>query len=133
MRTAQMANGSTWIWCAKCGAHTSSRVRDLGRPCKGRENTAQLRWLEQGRHPVTGEDEAMTARDMLWSDVDAVSLLQACADIGGDNGSDEEAAREDYARRVFADNEADVGDWRSTWGIGAGDADDALLDLGHSL
>ena len=86
-----------------------------------------MRRLEQGLHPDTGEDEAMEARDMLWTDVDAVALLRACAAIdGNDSDVDTDGARDEQARSFYADQEYAVGEWRSTWGIVHESADDEL-------
>ncbi len=47
-----------FVWCASCGAYAERFAVGLARPCPGRplydSRAAQLRRLQQGRHPLTG-------------------------------------------------------------------------------
>ena len=108
MRTGTASDGTTWIWCATCGAYTSERYRSLGAECVGNRNTGQKRRLEGGRHPIRDAPIGVEPRDMTWNDVDAVKLLEECKriaeeDIELDKASDGEDER---ARRLYADCES---------------------------
>ena len=52
-----MFSAPLW-WCARCGAHTRRRVRDLALPCNGPPTYPQAdlrrRRLWSGVHPVDG-------------------------------------------------------------------------------
>ena len=82
MRTGTARDGTVWIWCATCGAYTSERYRSLGEECTGNKNTGQKRRLERGNHPIQDVPIGLEPRDMSWSDVDAVQLLEACIQMG---------------------------------------------------
>ncbi len=47
-----------FVWCASCGAYADKFAVGLARPCPGRplysSRAAQLRRLQQGRHPLSG-------------------------------------------------------------------------------
>ena len=79
LRTYGSDAESRWIWCSKCGTHTQTRIRALAEQCKGQRNTAQKRRLEGSRDPYTNRHNGAQPRDMAWSDVDAVRILEECS------------------------------------------------------
>ena len=78
LRTCDTDAGFRWIWCYKCGAHTHTRIRSLTEQCKGPRNTAQKRRLESSCDPYTNRPNGAQPRDMAWTDVDAVRILEEC-------------------------------------------------------
>ena len=78
LRTCDTNSGSKWIWCHKCGAHTQTRIRSLAEQCKGTRNIAQKRRLENFCDPYTNRPNGGQPRDMAWTDVDAVRILEEC-------------------------------------------------------
>ena len=81
LRICETDTGSRWIWCYKCGAHTRTRIRSLAEQCKGSRNIAQKRRLENSCDPYTNRRNGGQPRDMAWSDVDAVRILDECRKI----------------------------------------------------
>ena len=99
---------TTWIWCRKCGAHTSRNIRALANECTGYKNIAQKRRLEQGCNPYTAKWVAIAPTDMKWCDVSAVAVLRACQALVEDDPRQREA--EVSARYRYACAEAEVHD-----------------------
>ena len=85
LRTGIDNNDVRWIWCRKCGAHTSVNIKALAVECIGNKNSAQKRRLESECNPYTAKRAAMVPADMQWCDVSAVAVLQACQALGQDD------------------------------------------------
>ena len=92
LRTCETDTGSRWIWCYKCGAHTRTRIRSLAEQCEGIRNIAQKRRLKNSCDPYTNRPNRGQPRDMAWSDVDAVRILDECKKISQVAGATQDSS-----------------------------------------
>ena len=116
LRTGKEDSDTTWIWCRKCGAHTSMKIRALAIECAGHKNTAQKRRLEGGCNPYTAKRASIVPVDMQWCDVSAVAILRACQDQAADDTDDPtQRVSDETARCRFACEEADAVSSVSLW------------------